>query len=54
MIHSRKLYAIDELRWGARFADIIAVGADGRRVVDNSRIHETPEADPPRYEKLPA
>jgi len=48
-IHARMLYSVDDLRWGARFVDIMGTDGRGRRTVDNRRLHETTPAPPPSY-----
>jgi inward rectifier potassium channel len=40
-VHSRHSYVVDELKWDARFVDILGVQEDGRRYVDYTRFHET-------------
>lgn len=41
-IHSRTSYLPSELRWGARFDDLLGkVAADGRRIVDYTKFHES-------------
>ena len=37
-IHARTAYAAADLRWNARFADILGVGDDGRRTLDYARF----------------
>jgi inward rectifier potassium channel len=43
-VHSRHSYVVDELKWDARFVDILGVQDDGRRYVDYTRFHETQPA----------
>jgi inward rectifier potassium channel len=43
-VHARHSYIADDLRWNARFVDILSVGSDGRRVIDYSRFHEVQPA----------
>jgi inward rectifier potassium channel len=44
VVQSRFSYTGEDLRWGYRFVDIVAMGEGGRRVVDYSRFHDvTPE-----------
>ena len=41
-IHSRTSYIPSEIRWGARFADILGqVHSDGRRIIDYTRFHDS-------------
>jgi len=39
-IHARYSYVIDEIVWDARFADIMSLLPDGRRLVDYARFHD--------------
>jgi inward rectifier potassium channel len=39
-VHARYAYAAGDLVWGARFADILSRGPDGRRHVEYARFHE--------------
>ena len=39
-IYARYSYLADEIVWDARFADIMSVLPDGRRLVDYSRFHD--------------
>ncbi len=39
-IHGRNVYTGHDLRWNARFADILAKMENGRRVLDYGRFHE--------------
>ena len=39
-IHARYSYVTDEIVWDARFADIMSVLPDGRRLVDYTRFHD--------------
>ncbi len=39
-VHSRYGYEFGEVVWGARFADVITVEADGTRVIDYRRFHD--------------
>ena len=43
-IHARHAYAVDEIRWGERFVDLIAPLPDGRPSIDYSRFHQTKPA----------
>ncbi len=49
-IHSRHAYAVDEIRWGERFVDLIGALPDGRIGIDYTRFHQTKPAplDPAR------
>jgi inward rectifier potassium channel len=40
-VHARWTYAIDDVRWDARFVDVFATDADGARVLDLRRFHDT-------------
>jgi inward rectifier potassium channel len=42
-VHARYTYGLDEIVWGARFADIISVDPDGTRVIDYSKFHDVVE-----------
>jgi inward rectifier potassium channel len=44
-IHAQHRYTFADIRWNARFADVITRGADGRRVVDYTRFHEVEPID---------
>ncbi len=46
-IHARHSYIADEIRWNARFVDILQVFPDGTRRVDYTRFHDV-EPLPPR------
>ena len=39
-IHARRAYRPDDIRWNARFEDIIGVLPDGIRTIDYRRFHE--------------
>src|SRR5262249_55238581 len=39
-VHARHRYAVRDIVWGARFADILIRGRDGRRSVDYGHFHE--------------
>jgi inward rectifier potassium channel len=39
-VHARYAYAAEDIRWGARFHDILSFGPNGRRVVDYRRFHD--------------
>lgn len=45
-IHARMRYQLDDIAWGHRFADVIAVEDDGRRVVDYRWFHDVVPVDP--------
>jgi len=40
-IHARYSYVADEILWNTRFADIMSVLPDGRRLLDYARFHDT-------------
>ena len=40
IIHGRWAYSGNDIRWGARFVDIITVEPDGTRVIDYDRFHD--------------
>jgi inward rectifier potassium channel len=40
-IYARKRYALDDIVWNARFADVITVEDDGTRTVDYEKFHLT-------------
>jgi inward rectifier potassium channel len=40
-VHARTSYLPDEILWGHRFVDVIGWNADGRRVIDYRRFHDT-------------
>jgi inward rectifier potassium channel len=39
-IHARYRYAIEDIVWNARFADVFSVLPDGKRVIDYTHFHE--------------
>ncbi len=39
-IHVRKQYTLDDVVPGARFADVLSTGEDGRRVIDYRKFHD--------------
>jgi inward rectifier potassium channel len=39
-VHARHTYELDEIVWGARFADVLVLHPDGSRSVDYSRFDE--------------
>ncbi len=39
-IHARHTYALDEILWGARFADVLILDPDGSRSVDYTRFDD--------------
>lgn len=43
IIYARHSYTADEILWGRRFVDVIALAPSGRRVVDLRHFHETIE-----------
>ena len=42
-VHARYSYRPEEVRFGARFADILAMDAEGRRYIDYARFHDATE-----------
>lgn len=46
-VHARRSYGADEIKWGARYVDIIAAAqnTDGLRRVDYTRFHDTQPAE---------
>ena len=46
-IHARCTYALDDIVWNARFADVISADPDGTRQIDYTKFHETVPHDPP-------
>ena len=47
-VHARYSYVPAEIRWNARFADIMDTTADGRRTIDFARFHDvTPDFSTP-------
>jgi inward rectifier potassium channel len=48
-VHARHAYAATDIRWNARFVDILTWTPDGRRVVDYAHFHDVvPVADAER------
>lgn len=45
-IHGRWAYRARDIRWGARFVDIVATGPDGVRTIDYHRFHDIEERQP--------
>jgi inward rectifier potassium channel len=43
-VHARHSYLAEEIVWGRRFADVLSIRPDGRRVVDYRRFHEVEDA----------
>ncbi len=43
-VHARHAYVADEILWDKRFADVLSVRADGRRVLDYRRFHDVVDA----------
>lgn len=39
-VHARWRYRLDDIRWDARFADVLEVTPDGTRVVDYGKFHD--------------
>lgn len=46
-VHARHSYAPTEIAWGRRFADLLSIAPDGRRVVDYTRFHVLEDLDDP-------
>ncbi|MBU6266359.1 MAG: hypothetical protein KGN34_02380 [Sphingomonadales bacterium] len=46
VIHGRWVYDEDDVRWGARFVDIVASDQDGTRTIDYRRFHDIEEQQP--------
>lgn len=46
-IHVRHMYTLDDIAWGARFADVLRNDTDGVRVLDYTKFHELVEAPLP-------
>jgi len=46
VIHGRWVYDEHDVRWGARFVDIVASAADGSRTIDYRRFHDIEEQQP--------
>lgn len=42
-IYGRTAYTSDDIRWNARFADIISIDEAGRRTIDYARFHDVEE-----------
>ena len=42
-IHVRKQYTLDDLVANARFADVLSVDEDGRRIIDYRKFHDVVE-----------
>lgn len=47
-VHARHQYPPRNIVWGARFADILTLHPDGRRVIDYDRFHDIVETDEQR------
>ena len=43
-VHARHIYQVDDMRWGARFADILEAGPDGNWTLDYTRFDDIIEA----------
>ena len=43
IVHGRWAYACEDIRWGARFSDIISLDEEGVRTIDYTRFHEVQE-----------
>ncbi len=44
-IHVRKQYTLDDIVPGARFADVLSIGDDGRRIIDYRKFHDVVPLD---------
>ncbi len=55
VIHARHVYRADQLRWNARFRDVVRTLPNGMRAVDYRRFHEWTAAEEPepRPERTP-
>lgn len=40
-VYARHSYSADEIVWGRKFVDVLSTNAQGRRVVDLTRFHDT-------------
>lgn len=50
MVHARRIYEHDEIRWNRRFVDIVDFTDDGRLRIDYQRFHDTePLPEPSSY-----
>ena len=47
-IHARHSYTPSEIVWGRKFADVLTLSEDGRRIVDYSRFHDLLDEDAPQ------
>jgi inward rectifier potassium channel len=52
-IHARHGYAAKQIRWGARFADIVKLLPSGGRAVDYRKFHEIIPVEAPAAERTP-
>lgn len=55
-VHARYAYALDDIAWGARFADVLTVHPDGTRFLDYGKFHDVVpvgEAQPTSVENQP-
>ena len=43
IVHGRWAYACEDIRWNAKFADIISIDETGMRTIDYTRFHEVVE-----------
>ena len=43
-VHARYSYTAGAILWGRRFADVLSIGADGRRIVDYRRFHDVEDS----------
>lgn len=46
-IHARYGYALEDIVWNARFADVLTTRPDGTRSLDYTHFHETVAVEPP-------
>ena len=42
-IHARHMYRWSEVLWNRRFVDLFQIAADGSRLIDYTKFHETDE-----------
>lgn len=45
-VHARYSYALDDIVWNARFADVVSALPDGSRQIDYTLFHDTVPLDP--------
>ena len=53
-VHALHVYPASQIRWNARFREILKVLPDGRRAVDYRRFHKTTSAEDVSGERTPA